>query len=93
MRAEMRIKTEAPEIIALRALAFVAADDAELGRFLGLSGLLPETLRASAGTPETQRAVIEYVLGHEPTARAFAEAHGYRPEDLWAAGRSFGALP
>ena len=89
----MRTKTGSPEIIALQALAFVAGDDVELGRFLGLSGISPEELRASAGTPDSQRAVMEYILGHEPTAKAFAETHGYRPEDLWAAGRAFGAIP
>jgi hypothetical protein len=90
MRIEMSGIKKSATIVALEALAFVAADDVELGRFLGLSGLSPDALRASAGSAETQRAVMEYVLGHEPTARAFAEAHGYRPEQLWGAARQLG---
>lgn len=80
------------ETLALEALGFIAADDVELGRFLGLSGLTPDQLRARAGAPDTLLAVMEYVMGHEPTARAFAEAHGYRPEDLAHAARQLGAL-
>ena len=77
-------------VIALEALAFVVADDEELGRFLGLSGLSRDELRASADSPDTLRAVFEYVMGHEPTARAFAEARGYAPEDLWRTARDLG---
>lgn len=80
------------ETIALEALGFIAADDTELVRFLGLSGLSIDDLRSNAGTPETLRAVMEYVMGHEPTAKAFAEAQGYRPEDMALAAHRLGAL-
>ena len=90
MRAEMKPNKRSPTVIALEALAFVVADEAELGRFLSLSGLSPDRLRAGADRPDTHRAVFEYLMGHEPTARAFAEAHGYRPEDLWAAAHHLG---
>ena len=92
MRTEM-IETKAPETIALEALAFVAGDETEIGRFLRFSGLSPERLRSEAGNPDTLRAVLEYVLGHEATARAFAEAHGYRPDQLARAAYHLGALP
>lgn len=81
-----------PETLAIEALGFIAADDTELGRFLGLSGLSIDRLKASADAPETLRAVLEYVMGHEPTARAFAEAWGYGPEDLAHAAHRLGAL-
>ncbi|BCW89032.1 hypothetical protein sos41_21870 [Alphaproteobacteria bacterium SO-S41] len=90
MRAEMKPTKRSAAVIALDALAFVVGDEAELGRFLSLSGLSPDRLRAGADQPDTHRAVLEYVLGHEPTARAFAEANGYRPEDLWAAAHHMG---
>lgn len=93
MRAEMKTSKRTTGVIALEALAFVAADETELGRFLSLSGLSPETLRASAGSPDTLRAVFEYVMGHEPTAKAFAEAHGYAPEDLWRTAHELGVRP
>lgn len=86
------IETKAPETIALEALAFLAGDETEIGRFLRFSGLDPARLRAEAGSPDTLRAVMEYVLGHENTARNFAEEHGYRPEQLARAAHRLGAL-
>jgi hypothetical protein len=74
-------------------LAFLAADETEIGRFLSFSGLSPNRLRAEASAPDTLRAVMEYVLGHEVTARNFAEGHGYRPEQLARAAHALGALP
>ncbi len=82
MRIEMAIPKESAEKIALEALGFIAADDTELGRFLGLSGLSIDRLRDTAGTTPTLLAVLDYVMGHEPTARAFAQSQGYTPEDL-----------
>ncbi|MFT3808421.1 MAG: DUF3572 domain-containing protein [Micropepsaceae bacterium] len=91
MRIEMALPKRNAETIALEALGFIAADDAELGRFLGISGLSIDDLRASAGSSRTLLAVMEYVMGHEPTARAFAESQGYRPEDLANAAYRLGA--
>ena len=92
MRIEMAPVSASAETIALEALAFVVANDDEISRFLALSGLSVDTLRSSAGTPETMRAVLEYVMGHEPTAKAFAQSQGYRPEELAAAAHRLGAL-
>lgn len=78
------------ETLALEALGFVAADEVELGRFLGLSGLSLDRLRAEASSRATLSAVLAYVLGHEPTARAFAETHGYAAEDLARAAHELG---
>ena len=89
MRAEMN-QTKSADTLALEALTFVASDETELSRFLGLSGLSLSDLRQRAGKPETLRAILEYVLGHEPTAKAFANAYDYRPADLAAAARTFG---
>lgn len=73
---------KSPETIGLEALAFIAADEAEIGRFLQLSGLSVNDLRRTAGTTETLVSVMEYVMGHERTAKAFAEEQGYRPDEL-----------
>ncbi len=80
------------ETVALKALAFVAGDDEELGRFLALSGLSPAELRASAGRRETLSAVLGYVMGHETTAKGFAEAAGLSPDDLGRAAHALGAV-
>jgi len=92
MRIEMAVPRPDPETIALQGLVFIMSDDSEISRFLGLSGISPEALRQSAGTPETLRAVMEYLMGHEPTARAFAENAGYKPDDLGYAAHRRGAI-
>lgn len=78
------------ETIALEALAFIAANDDEIGRFLGATGMSPETLRANAGTREVLAAALGHVLGYEPNARAFAESTGYKPEQLRRAAHDLG---
>lgn len=80
------------ETIALEALAFIATNDEELGRFLGNSGLDEQTLRRRAGTREVLGAALGHVLGYEPIAKAFADAHGYTPETLMRAGHELGVI-
>ena len=38
----------------------------ELMRFMTACGYTPDTLRASVGTPELQRALLEHFATHEP---------------------------
>ena len=83
-------QTKSADTLALEALTFVASDETELSRFLGLSGLSLSDLRQRAGDPETLRAILEYVLGHEATAKGFANAYDYTPAQLAAAARTFG---
>ena len=46
-----RITREAAEALGIQALAYLAGDPERLGRFLALSGLGPETIRAAAHDP------------------------------------------
>ena len=73
-------------VLALQALAHVAGD-ADLGpRFLSLSGIDVETLRARAGDPALLAAVIEFLCARESDLVACAEAIGVRPASLAGAG-------
>jgi len=81
---------DAAETIALKALAFVAGDDEGLRRFFALSGLEPQSLRASAGEPETLAGVLDFLLGDEPRLRRFCDDAGLAPE---APARARAALP
>ena len=89
MRAEMK-RGKDSETIALEALAFIAADDDEISRFLTTTGMSLESLRAGAGTREILAAALGHVLGYEPIARAFAEAGGYTPDHLARAAHDLG---
>ena len=70
--------------VALRALAWVLSDTARAERFLALTGLSPEALRASAGETAVHRAVLDFLCAHEPDLVAAAEALGLDPADLAA---------
>ena len=50
------------ETLALKVLAFLARDADALARFLALSGLELEDLRARAADPELLAAVVDFVL-------------------------------
>ena len=57
------------EELAISALSFLAEDPETLGRFLGATGLGPETLRAAATEPGFLVAVLEHLMGDESLDR------------------------
>jgi hypothetical protein len=65
--------------ISLRSLAWVLADDDRANRFLGLTGLTPDRLRAGIGTREVQLAVLDFLCAHEPDLVAAADSLGLEP--------------
>ena len=69
----------------MAALAFIAEDGETLGRFLGATGLGPETLRAAAGEPGFLAAVLEFLMGDESLLLVFAERQRVRPTMIAAA--------
>ena len=66
--------------IAVAALGFLAADPERLDRFLGVTGLGPENLRAAAGEPGFLASVLGYLVADEPLLVAFAAEAGIPPE-------------
>ena len=80
-----RISRDDAESIAVAALGFVAEDPETLGRFLGATGLGPQTLRAAAAEPGFLASVLEYLMGDEALLLVFAERHRLRPTMIAAA--------
>jgi len=72
------------EELAVAALGFLASEPDRLDRFLALSGLGPDNLRAAAADPGFLAAVLDYLLGDEPVLLAFAAEHGVPPERVAA---------
>ncbi|WP_114393824.1 DUF3572 domain-containing protein [Oleisolibacter albus] len=70
------------EGVALRAVAFLAGDEELLARFVTLTGCGPDQLRAGLSDPAFLGGVLDFLLGDEPTAAAFAAAEDLSPEDL-----------
>jgi hypothetical protein len=68
----------------LAALAWVLSDTPRAERFLALTGLSAESLRAAIGEPATHRAVLDFLCAHEPDLVAAAESLGLEPARLAA---------
>jgi len=63
----------------------VLGDGPRAERFLSLTGLTPEELRAGLGDPAVLSAVLEFLCGHEADLIAAADALAVAPGDLAAA--------
>ncbi len=71
--------------LALQALVFILGDDIRADRFLALTGLTPDALRAGVGDPVVMGAVLEFLANHEADLVAAAAALDIPPETLAAA--------
>jgi hypothetical protein len=69
----------AAESMAIEALGFLAEDFSRLSRFLSLSGLGRDNLRAAAEEPAFLAAVLDHLASDEPALLAFAQKSGHEP--------------
>jgi len=76
---------EPADIRALQALAWVLSDASRADRFVALTGISPDDLRARAGDPAVLDAVLGFLEGHEPDLFACASYMGVAPISLIAA--------
>jgi Protein of unknown function (DUF3572) len=67
---------------AIEALAWLAADEARLERFLALSGLGPQNLRKAAAEPRFLTAILDYLASNEALLLDFARDSAQSPEDV-----------
>jgi hypothetical protein len=71
-----------PVALAFAALAATLGDQRRAQRFLDLTGIGTEELRARAGDPALLAALLRFLEAHEPDLLAVAEALGCEPQDL-----------
>lgn len=76
-----------PQALALLALATVVSDERRARRFLDLTGIGTDELRARAADPALLAALLRFLEAHEPDLVAVADAMGVGPEMLVAASR------
>ncbi|QBR72489.1 DUF3572 domain-containing protein [Beijerinckiaceae bacterium] len=76
---------DSAEMIAVDALSFLAGDAPRLERFLALSGLGLEHLRAAAADPGFLTAVLDHLGSDETLLLAFAGQSGHDPSVIAAA--------
>ena len=77
--------TNDAEALALAALAATLADERRARRFLDLTGLDVDQLRARAGERGLLAEALAFLENHEPDLIAVAEAIGSTPQALVAA--------
>jgi hypothetical protein len=70
------------EVLALRAAAFLATEPERLVRFLDLSGIDAQALRASLADPGFLGGLLDHLLADETLLLMFAEAEDMRPEQI-----------
>jgi hypothetical protein len=73
---------EQAETLALSALAWVVSDPNRADRFLALTGLGADDLRARVRERSLQAAVLAFLEAHEPDLFACAEALDVSPAEL-----------
>jgi hypothetical protein len=73
--------------LALSALAATLGDERRARRFLDLTGIGTDELRARAGEPTLLAALIRFLEAYEPDLVSVAQAIGSKPEDLVEARR------
>ncbi|QUL37495.1 DUF3572 domain-containing protein [Erythrobacter sp. JK5] len=74
-----------PHTLALAALGWVLEDGDRAARYLELTGLDPDTLRAGLGDPAVLASTLDFLANHEPDLVRAAEALAVTPEELIAA--------
>jgi hypothetical protein len=68
-----------PELLALKALGFLAETPDALSRFLALSGATPAELRARAGDPHFLGGVLDFLLTDDELTGRFCAAEAVEP--------------
>ena len=76
-----------PLALALEALAATLGEPRRAQRFIDLTGIGTDELRARAGEPSLLAALLRFLEAHEPDLLAVAETVGCKPEDLVEARR------
>jgi len=82
MRPRPKVTLQEAEIIALKALTFLAADEVRLGRFLDLTGMSAAELKARASEASTLSAVLDYLTRDESLLLVFAAEASLEPEKV-----------
>ena len=78
------------EVIAIRALGFLASDSQRFERFLSLTGMTAEDVSRVAATKPFLKGVLEHILGDESLLLVFCTDTNTQPDDIYPAARGLG---
>jgi hypothetical protein len=82
MQKRDSMRRDAAESLAVQALTFLAGDPERLARFLALTGIGPDQIRAAAATPGFLAGVLDHVASDEALVMAFADQAGIDPAEI-----------
>ncbi|WP_417462049.1 DUF3572 domain-containing protein [Kordiimonas sp.] len=78
------------QAIALRAAAFIFSEDELRDRFIALSGVGVDDIRARIEDQAFLASLLEFLMGHEPDLMAFSSYSEEKPETIVKAWRALG---
>jgi hypothetical protein len=90
MKRPSSAQREAAEMLAIRALSFIAEEPQRLNAFLSTTGVSLERLRESASSPDFLAGVLEHMLTDESLVMAFADSAAIDPADVARARDALG---
>jgi hypothetical protein len=90
MKRRASITPDAAEHLAIQALNYVATDGERLGRFLALTGIGPDEIRAAAREPGFLAGVLDHIASDETLLVEFAADAGVDPADIGSARNVLG---
>jgi hypothetical protein len=87
------MNNDAAESIAVDALTFIGTDASRLARFLDLTGLTPQSIRAAAHDAGFLLGVLDYIDADDALLKAFADFSGINPSTVSKARLALGGWP
>lgn len=85
--------SEHAEVIALKALGFLASDPERMERFMALSGLTVEAIRRDAAKPAFLGGLLDHILADQTLLMMFAESEGIAPGSIESLRRRLPGAP
>ena len=82
MGKPQKLDRGAAESLAIQALTFLASDPARFGRFLALTGIGPEQIRAAAASPGFLAGVLDHLASDEALLIEFAGEANIPPGEV-----------
>ncbi len=75
----------------MAALGWLLQDEDRAERYLALTGLDPDSLRAGLGDPQVLASALDFLANYEPDLLRAAEALAVTPEELITARKDLSA--
>jgi len=93
MKSRGPLTLEAAEGLAIQALTFIAGDGERLGRFLAITGIGPDQIRAAAREPHFLAGVLEHIASDERLLTDFAAEADIDPTEVGKTQAALGGGP